>query len=99
MSPMDADSERRDEQTYSVIGAGMAVNGELGHGFLDQFIMASGLKKALLLSFGAQRLEFKRLVFYLRLSASSADFSSFADQRDGRIEATGRDIAKRCLRR
>ena len=36
---------------------------------------ASGLHKALLLNFGAQRLEHKRLVLNLRSSASSADFS------------------------
>ncbi len=131
----------RDEQTYAIIGAAMAVHRELGHGFLEavyqealaielgdrsiafarevefpiaykrkrlstayradfvcyeeivvelkalnrltpkeesqliNYLKASGMRRGLLLNFGAVSLEYKRMVFSenLRESAKSAD--------------------------
>jgi GxxExxY protein len=143
MTQMNADKDNRDEQTFAVIGAAMAVHSELGHGFLEpvyqealtwefqqrgiafereatlpvhyrnvtltaiyradfvcfgelivelkalsglsgieesqvnNYLKAAKLQRALLINFGTPRLEYKRLVFNLRSSASSADKFQF----------------------
>ena len=132
-------ADKRDSETYAIIGAAMTVHRELGCGFLEavyqeaferelqivglpykrevelpvfyrgfrlnawykadficfdtsivelkalsnitgteeaqviNYLKASGKNKALLINFGAQQLQYKRLVFNLRESAPSAD--------------------------
>ncbi len=143
----DNDVDRRDPQTYAIIGACLAVHNELGPGFLESvyqealaieftrrgipfireqklpidyagvrlvthfeadfvcfdevivelkaisalnsahqaivlnYLKATSCQRALLVNFGAPRLEYKRLIFtsHLRHSASSADHPSSAD--------------------
>ncbi len=55
ITQMDADLERRDAQTYEIIGAAMAVHRELGHGFLEAVYQA-----ALAREFSLQGIPFQR---------------------------------------
>ncbi len=134
-------ADKRDPETYAILGAAMAVHRELGHGFLEpvyqaalekelsfrevtfarevtipvmyrgkpldvsyradfvcfnsvivelkalgnltgveeaqviNYLKATGYQRGLLINFGAPKLQYKRLVFNLRESASSVDYS------------------------
>ncbi len=79
MTQSDADKNNRDPETYAIIGAAMAVHGELGCGFLEA-VYQEALEK----EFQAQRIPYEREkelpVFYRgeRLNAFfKADFICF----------------------
>ena len=55
ITEMDADLKDRDEDTYRIIGAAMAVHRELGHGFLEPVYQAAIEQEFRLLNIPFQR--------------------------------------------
>jgi hypothetical protein len=50
------------EESYNIIGAAIEVHNELGCGFL--YLKAANMKLGLLINFGGEQLEYKRLIRY-----------------------------------
>ena len=75
MTQMNADNDKRDQETYEIIGAAKALQRTSGHeeSQLINYLKAAGMNRGLLINFGTRQLQYKRLVFNLRSSASSAD--------------------------
>ena len=73
MTQIDADMNNRDPETYAIIGAALTALSGIEEAQVINYLKASGLHRALLFNFGTSRLQYKRLVLNLRLSAQSAD--------------------------
>ena len=79
ITQMDADSSKRDKETYSIIGAAMTVHRELGCGFLEAVYQDALEKEFQHLNIPYKR-EYKLPVFYCGQQLNSyyqADFICF----------------------